>query len=81
VILKEVSGDVFDVEEIEYLVEADRESAFLLATRGNEAVGCGVGRPSSIQNSLYAMVASCRSTAGRGPGRGSTRRSPSTREL
>jgi mycothiol synthase len=55
-ILKRVSGDVFDVDEIEHFIESDRESAFLLVTRGDEAVGCGVGRPSSIQSSLYAMV-------------------------
>jgi mycothiol synthase len=55
-ILKRVSGDVFDVDEIEHFIESDRESAFLLVTRGDEAVGCGVGRPSSIQSGLYAMV-------------------------
>jgi GNAT superfamily N-acetyltransferase len=55
-ILEQVSGDVFDVDEIAHFVESDRESAFLLATCGDEAVGCGVGRPSSIQSSLYAMV-------------------------
>ncbi|HEY3051440.1 MAG TPA: GNAT family N-acetyltransferase [Gaiellaceae bacterium] len=55
-ILKRVSGDVFDVDEIAHFVESDRKSAFLLATREDEAVGCGVGRPSSIQSSLYAMV-------------------------
>jgi GNAT superfamily N-acetyltransferase len=55
-ILKRVSGDVFDVDEIAHFVETDAESAWLLAVRGNEAVGCGVGRPSSIQSSLYAMV-------------------------
>ncbi len=55
-ILERVSGDVFDVDEIEHFVQSDRESAFLLATRGDEAVGCGVGRPSSIESSLYAMV-------------------------
>ncbi len=55
-ILKRVSGDVFEVDEIEHFVDSDQESAFLLASRGDEAVGCGVGRPSSIQSSLYAMV-------------------------
>jgi GNAT superfamily N-acetyltransferase len=55
-ILKRVSGDAFEVDEIEHFLDSDRESAFLLATLGNEAVGCGVGRPSSIQSSLYAMV-------------------------
>jgi GNAT superfamily N-acetyltransferase len=55
-ILKQVSGDVFDVDEIAHFVSSDRESAFLLVLTGDEALGCGVGRPSSIQSSLYAMV-------------------------
>jgi mycothiol synthase len=55
-ILKRVSGDVFDVDEIAHFVETDTESAWLLATSGGGPVGCGVGRPSSIQSSLYAMV-------------------------
>jgi GNAT superfamily N-acetyltransferase len=54
-ILNEVSGDVFDVDEIQHFIESDPESAFLV-TRDGEALGCGVGRPSSIQSSLYAMV-------------------------
>ena len=37
-------------------VSSDTESAFMLALSGDEALGCGVGRPSSIQSSLYAMV-------------------------
>src|SRR5215813_10880764 len=56
VILKEVSGDVFDVDEIAHFVESDTESAFLLALAGDEALGCGVGRPSSVHSSLYAMA-------------------------
>jgi GNAT superfamily N-acetyltransferase len=55
-ILKRVSGDVFDVDEIAHFVSSDTESAFLLALAGDDALGCGVGRPSSIQSSLYAMV-------------------------
>jgi GNAT superfamily N-acetyltransferase len=55
-ILKRVSGDVFDVDEIAHFVTSDTESAFLLAFSGDEALGCGVGRPSSIQSSLYAMA-------------------------
>jgi GNAT superfamily N-acetyltransferase len=55
-ILKRVSGDVFDVDEIAHFVESDTESTWLLATIGDESAGCGVGRPSSIQSSLYAMV-------------------------
>jgi GNAT superfamily N-acetyltransferase len=55
-ILKRVSGDVFDVDEIAHFVETDPSSAWLLALSEVEAVGCGVGRPSSIRNSMYAMV-------------------------
>ena len=55
-ILNEVSGDVIDVDEIQHFIESDDESAWLLALSGDEALGCGVGRPSSIQSSLYAMV-------------------------
>ena len=55
-ILEQVSGDVFDVDEIAHFVSSDTESAFLLVLTGNAALGCGVGRPSSIQSSLYAMV-------------------------
>jgi len=55
-ILRSVSGDVFDVDEIAHFVASDTESAFLLALSGDEALGCGVGRPSSIQSSLYAMA-------------------------
>ena len=55
-ILKRVSGDVFDVDEIAHFVTSDTESAFLLVLSGDEALGCGVGRPSSVQSSLYAMV-------------------------
>jgi GNAT superfamily N-acetyltransferase len=55
-ILMQVSGDVVDAEEIAYVIESDRESAWLLALSEDEALGCGVGRPSSIQSSLYAMV-------------------------
>src|SRR5215510_3612104 len=55
-ILERVSGDVFDVDELAHFVSSDTESAFLIALDGDEALGCGVGRPSSIQSSLYAMV-------------------------
>ena len=55
-ILERVSGDVFDVDELAHFVSSDTESTFLLALNGDEALGCGVGRPSSIQSSLYAMV-------------------------
>jgi mycothiol synthase len=55
-ILERVSGDVFGLDELRHFFESDTDSAWLLALRGDEAVGCGVGRPSSIQGSLYAMV-------------------------
>jgi mycothiol synthase len=55
-ILYQVSGDVFDVDEIAHFVSSDEESAFLLVLASDKALGCGVGRPSSIQSSLYAMV-------------------------
>jgi mycothiol synthase len=67
-ILRRVSGDVFDVDEIAHFVETDTESAFLLATRQGEPVGCGVGRPSSIQTSLYAMVRVLPEHRGQGSG-------------
>jgi GNAT superfamily N-acetyltransferase len=67
-ILRRVSGDVFDVDEIAHFVETDEESAWLLATSGDEPVGCGVGRPSSIQSSLYAMVRVLPEHRGRGAG-------------
>jgi GNAT superfamily N-acetyltransferase len=67
-IVKRVSDDVFDVDEIAHLVESDNESAWLLATSGDEAIGCGVGRPSSIQSSLYAMVRVLPEHRGRGAG-------------
>ena len=55
-ILERVSGDVFDVEELEHTLTTDRESAWLLAYLGDEPVGIGVGRPSSLAGSLYAMA-------------------------
>jgi mycothiol synthase len=67
-ILERVSGDVVGVDEIAHFVESDDESAWLLATRGEEVVGCGVGRPSSIQSSLYGMVRVLTEQRGRGAG-------------
>lgn len=55
-IIERVEGEVFSVEELAHAIESDRESAWLLAYRGDEAVGCGVGRPSSLAGSLYAMA-------------------------
>lgn len=56
VIMERVTGDVFGVEELAHIFATDRESAWLLAVRGDEAAGCGVGRPSSLAGSLYAMI-------------------------
>ncbi len=67
-ILERVSGDVIGVDEIAHFVEMDNESAWLLATSRDEPVGCGVGRPSSIQSSLYAMVRVLPEHRGRGAG-------------
>lgn len=55
-ILERVSGDIFGVDELAHTFGTDRESAWLLAVQGDEPVGCGVGRPSSVTGSLYAMV-------------------------
>jgi mycothiol synthase len=67
-ILELVSGDVVDVDEIAHFVGMDQESAWLLATEGDEPVACGVGRPSSIQSSLYTMVRVLPEHRGRGIG-------------
>jgi mycothiol synthase len=55
-IMERVAGDVYDVDELAHVIQDDAESAWLLASLGDEAVGCGVGRPSSIAGSLYAMA-------------------------
>jgi GNAT superfamily N-acetyltransferase len=55
-IMERVQGDVFAAEEVAHFIETDHESAWLLAYRGDEAAGCGVGRPSSLAGSLYAMA-------------------------
>ena len=55
-IMERVEGDVYDVDELTHVIQDDEDSAWLLASLGNEAVGCGVGRPSSIAGSLYAMA-------------------------
>jgi mycothiol synthase len=54
--MERVEGDVFDVDELAHAIETDDRSAWLLAYLGNEAVGSGVGRPSSIAGTLYAMA-------------------------
>jgi mycothiol synthase len=55
-IMERVSGAAFGVEELEHVLTTDLESAWLLAYRGDAVAGCGVGRPSSIAGSLYAMA-------------------------
>jgi mycothiol synthase len=55
-IMERVQGDVYDVDELAYVMQNDEESAWILASRGDEPLGCGVGRPSSIAGSLYAMA-------------------------
>ena len=54
--MERVEGDVYDVDELAHVIQDDEESAWILASRGDEALGCGVGRPSSIAGSLYAMA-------------------------
>jgi mycothiol synthase len=55
-IMERVEGDVYDVDELAHVIQDDEKSAWILASRGDEALGCGVGRPSSIAGSLYAMA-------------------------
>ena len=55
-IMERVEGDVYDLDELAHVIRSDQESAWVLASRGDEALGCGVGRPSSIAGSLYAMA-------------------------
>jgi mycothiol synthase len=55
-IMERVAGDVYDVDELAHVIRSDQESAWILASRGDEPLGCGVGRPSSIADSLYAMA-------------------------
>lgn len=55
-IMERVEGDVYDVDEVTNVIQDDEDSAWLLASRGDEALGCGVARPSSIAGSLYAMA-------------------------
>jgi len=67
-VMERVSGDVFGVDEIEHFITSDGESAWLLALANEAPVGCGVGRPSSIQSSLYAMVRVLPEHRGQGAG-------------
>ena len=55
-IMERVEGEVWDVNELAHVIQSDEDSAWLLASLGDEAVGCGVGRPSSVAGSLYAMA-------------------------
>ncbi|MEP6909710.1 MAG: GNAT family N-acetyltransferase [Actinomycetota bacterium] len=55
-IMELVSGQVFGVEELTHALQTDRDSAWILAYSGDEALGSGVGRPSSIEGSQYSMA-------------------------
>jgi RimJ/RimL family protein N-acetyltransferase len=55
-IMERVEGDLYDVDELAHVIQDDEKSAWILASRGYEALGCGVGRTSSIAGSLYAMA-------------------------
>ena len=55
-IMERVEGDLYDVDELAHVIQDEPESAWILASRGDEALGCGVGRRSSIAGSLYAMA-------------------------
>jgi GNAT superfamily N-acetyltransferase len=55
-IMQRVEGDVYDIDELAHVIQDDEASAWILVSRGDEAAGCGVGRPSSIAGSLYAMA-------------------------
>jgi GNAT superfamily N-acetyltransferase len=67
-IMERVEGDLYDVDELAHVIQDDEESAWILAARGDEALGCGVGRPSSIAGSLYAMARVLPEHRGRGVG-------------
>jgi GNAT superfamily N-acetyltransferase len=55
-IMERVEGEAWDANELAHVIQSDEDSAWLLASLGDEAVGCGVGRPSSVAGSLYAMA-------------------------
>ena len=67
-IMERVEGDVYDVDEIKHVIQGEPESAWILASRGEDALGCGVGRPSSIGGSLYAMARVLPEERGQGVG-------------
>jgi len=55
-IIERVSGDLFDVDELEHIIRTDVRSAWFLAYRDDKPAGSGVGRPSSIAGTLFAMA-------------------------
>ena len=55
-IMLRVSGQEFSVEELTHALQSDKESAWILAYLGDEPVGSGVGRPSSIRDAQYSMA-------------------------
>jgi len=67
-IMKRVEGDVYDVDGLAHLIQDDADSAWLLASRGDDALGCGVGRLSSIGGSLYAIARVLPEQRGQGVG-------------
>ena len=67
-IMERVEGDVYDVDELKHVILDEPESAWILASRGEDALGCGVGRPSSISGSLYAMARVLPEERGKGVG-------------
>jgi len=67
-IILRVSGQEFTVEELTHALQSDRASAWILAYLDDEPVGCGVGRPSSIQGTQYAMARVLQEHRGRGVG-------------
>jgi GNAT superfamily N-acetyltransferase len=66
--MERVAGDVYEVDELAHVIQDDADSAWILASSGDEALGCGVGRPSSIAGSLYAMARVLPEHRGRGVG-------------
>jgi GNAT superfamily N-acetyltransferase len=54
--MERVSGFSFGIEELTHTLQSDQESAWVLAYLGEKAVGCGLGRSSSIVGSQYTMA-------------------------
>jgi mycothiol synthase len=61
--------EVPSVEELEHTLATEPDSLFLLAFLGNEVVGSGVGRLSSLPGCLYAMARVLPEYRRRGAGR------------